>query len=173
MFSPFGSGKMALESTDAAGDICPLKPEDHGVTGELAEEGWRASLLAIAASRAALGEKLTADSTLRHTTGVIIGTSLFNIGLFHSYLNNFGSSGPTAIPPWALHYSLPLAHASHVAVTLGLNRMCETITDPFTAGICALGWATGQLRGERKVHFWPEVSSLLRAVFYSIFWQSS
>jgi len=139
MFSPFGSGKMAIESTDAAGDICLLKPDDHGVTGELAEEGWRASLLAIAASRAALGEKLTADSTLRQTTGVIIGTSLFNIGLFHSYLNNFGSSGPTAIPPWALHYSLPLAHASHVAVTFGLNRMCETITDPFTAGICALG----------------------------------
>ncbi len=144
MFSPFGSGEKAfvngdLSAENASGTLCPLNPEDHGVSGELAENGWRASLLAIAASRSALGEKLSTDSGLRQATGVIIGTSLFNIGLFHSFLNNFGCSGPSAIPPWALHYSLPLAHASHVAVTLGLNRMCETITDPFTAGISALG----------------------------------
>ena len=130
---------MALESIESAAERCPLNPEDHGVTGELAEHGWRASLLAIAASRSALGEKLEKDKKLRQSTGVIIGTSLLNIGLFYDYLNNFGSSGSKAIPPWALHYSLPLAHASHVAVTFGLNRMCETITDPFTAGICALG----------------------------------
>lgn len=144
MFSPFGSGEMALGNSaagegDNAGEISPLQPEDHGVTGELADHGWRASLLAIAASRSALGEEFAAYESLRQNTGVIIGTSLFNIGLFHDYLNNFGSTGPTAIPPWALHYSLPLAHASHVAVTFGLQRMCETLTDPLTAGICALG----------------------------------
>jgi 3-oxoacyl-(acyl-carrier-protein) synthase len=144
MFSPLGKGEAALTANDrgdswSGNEHCILHPEDHGVTGELGEKGWRASLLAVAASRAALGNRLADNNEAGRKTGIIIGTSLFNLGLFHSYLNAYGHRGSSAIPPWALHYGLPLAHASHVAVTLGLNRMCETITDPITAGISALG----------------------------------
>jgi|GEM_PF-2546048 len=148
-FSPFGRGDEALSPFRAGMDrserinrdnkLCPLSSQDHGITGELGQKGWRASLLAIAASRTALAQAYPGSSGIHRQTGVIIGTSLLDISALEHYLAIFRQQGPKALPPWALHYGLPLAHASHIAVSLRLQGMCETLSDPLTSGLHALG----------------------------------
>ncbi len=148
MFSPFGKGKEALPPhfSNATGKTksgrfhrCPLSPQDHGVTGELSEKGWRASLLGIAASRMALGQACPFNSEIPRQMGVIIGTSLLDLSALEYYLALFRQKGPESLPPWALHYGLPLAHASHIAVSLRLQGICETFCDPLISGLHALG----------------------------------
>ncbi len=148
MFSPFGKGKEALPplSSITTGSTesgrfqrCPISPQDHGVTGELSEKGWRASLLGIAASRMALGQAYPDNTEIPRQMGVIIGTSLLDLSALEYYLAMFRQKGPESLPPWALHYGLPLAHASHIAVSLGLQGICETLSDPLTSGLHALG----------------------------------
>ncbi len=161
MFSPFGKGKEALPplSLKTLGSTkpgrfhrCSLSPQDHGVTGELSEKGWRASLLGIAASRMALGQAYPLNSEIPRQMGVIIGTSLLDLSALEYYLAMFRKKGPESLPPWALHYGLPLAHASHIAVSLRLQGICETLSDPLTSGLHALGMGyRAIIKGETPV----------------------
>ncbi|MFP3975621.1 MAG: beta-ketoacyl synthase N-terminal-like domain-containing protein [Dehalococcoidia bacterium] len=144
MLSPLGRGEKAVATargnhSSSINNFCPLSPEDHGATGELSEKGWRATLLALAASRMALEQAFPFESEPDRRTGAIFGTSLIDLSALERYLAAFRQEGPQAIPAWALHYALPLAHASHAAVSLRLTGMCETLNDPITAGISAVG----------------------------------
>ena len=58
LLSPLGKGWEAVKAAKGiqGNTTCPLAREDYGVTGELDEKGWRATLLAIAASRMALDQ---------------------------------------------------------------------------------------------------------------------
>jgi hypothetical protein len=145
MFSAYGRGNDALDHVSQAvnnrqkktGRLAVLDQEDQGIDDELAKKGWRATLLSIAASRMALEQ----SGYSPEQTGIIIGTSLMDCGGFEYYRKLFDKEGPAGIPPWILHFGLPLAHASHVAVTLGLKGECTTYTDPVVSGLTAIGHA--------------------------------
>jgi len=145
MLSPLGRGEKAFVmakdnySSSITNNACSLSSNDYGANGELSKKGWRATLLALVASRMALEQAFPFESEPDRRTGVIFGTSLIDLSALERYLAAFRQDGPQAIPTWALHYGLPLAHASHVAVSLRLKGMCETLNDPITAGISAVG----------------------------------
>ena len=144
MISPLGRGEKAVMTgksnrSYSKKNVSTSCLQNHGATGELAERGWRATLLGLEASRMALEQAFHFSPGEDLRTGVIFGTSLLDLGALEVYLNAFRQDGPRAIPPWALHYGLPLAHASHIAVSLHLKGMCETLSDPVTAGISAIG----------------------------------
>ncbi len=157
LLSPPGRGPQALaypgNRVNSFSKRCPLEINDHQAGEELSKYGWRATLLALAGARQALQEAFPGEEPVPPETGVIIGTSLLDLGALENLLQAFQQFGPRAIPPWALHFGLPLAHASHLAVSLGLEGGCETFNDPVTAGINALGMAYRAWRGGEGEYF--------------------
>jgi hypothetical protein len=154
MFSAYGRGDDALQEAFLTGNnrrkktgrLAWLQQADHGIDKELAKRGWRATLLSIAAAKMAMEQ----SGYPPEQTGIIIGTSLIDLGGFEYYRTLFDKEGPEGIPPWILHFGLPLAHASHVAVTLGLKGTCITYTDPVVSGLTAIGHACRALRAGRE-----------------------
>ena len=126
---PHGTGMDALRRGEGASRECRLpsaEPESagHGIAEELAAHGSRATLLAIAASRMALARR--GDRPLPETAGIVLGTSLMDLGALAEHRRAFDTQGSEALPPSILHFSLPLSHAGFAAVTLGLPGPVET-----------------------------------------------
>jgi hypothetical protein len=142
--SPHGTGMDALRMGGVASRQCRLpsaepEPARHGVGEGLAEHGSRATLLAIAASRMALARR--GDRPLPETAGIVLGTSLMDLGALEEHRRAFDSQGSEALPPLLLHFSLPLSHAGFAAVTLGLPGPVETHSEPVVGGLSAIGHA--------------------------------
>ena len=148
--SPLGTGMAALRTGAVASRQCRLpsaEPESawHGMGEDLAEQGARATLLAIAASRMALAGR--GDGPLPETAGIVLGTSLPDLGAVEEHRRTFDGQGSEALSPLILHYSLPLSHAGFAAVTLGLPGPVETHAEPVLAGLSAIGHAARSIAG--------------------------
>ena len=133
----FGAGEGASRECR----LPSAEPESagHGIAEELAAHGSRATLLAIAASRMALARR--GDRPLPETAGIVLGTSLMDLGALEEHRRAFDSQGSEALPPSILHFSLPLSHAGFAAVTLGLPGPVETHAEPVLGGLSAVGHA--------------------------------
>jgi hypothetical protein len=140
--SPLGTGIDALRTGAVASRQCrlPAAEPEWARRGEgLAEHGSRGTLLAIAAARMALAGR--GDGQLPETAGIVLGTSLPDLGALEEHRRAFDRQGSEALPPWILHFSLPLSHAGFAAVTLGLPGPVETHAEPVLGGLSAVGHA--------------------------------
>jgi hypothetical protein len=140
--SPLGTGVDALRTGAVASRQCPLPAADAEWAGRgegLAEHGARGTLLAIAAARMALAGR--GDGQLPETAGIVLGTSLPDLGALEEHRRAFDRQGSEGLPPWILHFSLPLSHAGFAAVTLGLPGPVETHAEPGLGGLAAIGHA--------------------------------
>ncbi|MBN2574894.1 MAG: hypothetical protein JXP73_10050 [Deltaproteobacteria bacterium] len=148
--SPLGTGMDALRTREIASRQCRLSPTEQksagsGLAEDLAEQGSRATFLAIAASRMALAGR--GDGPLPETAGIVLGTSLPDLGALEQHRHTFDSQGGEALSPSILHFSLPLSHAGFAAVTLGLSGPIETHAEPVLAGLSAIGHAARAVAG--------------------------
>lgn len=146
--SPLGTGIDALRTGAVAARQCRLpaaNPEWAGRGEGLAEHGSRGTLLAIAAARMALAGR--GKGQLPETAGIVLGTSLPDLGALEEHRRAFDSQGSEGLPPWILHFSLPLSHAGFAAVTLGLPGPVETHAEPVLGGLSAIGHAARSIAG--------------------------
>jgi hypothetical protein len=148
--SPHGTGMDALGMGGVAARQCRLPSAEaesawHGMGEELAEHGSRATLLTIAAARMALARR--GDGPLPETAGIVLGTSLMDLGALEEHRRAFDRQGSEVLPPLLLHFSLPLSHAGFAAVTLGLPGPVETHAEPVLGGLSAIGHAARSIAG--------------------------